>query len=177
MAISAQLASAELNEATGHRAEAKQQLNQLIGFLHTRNEPNQEIHAQSLLAEIALREGNAVEATRAVESARKLIRPDQWLEERYVFGIADARVQAANGRLSSARQSLNSIIADSIRHDYVHYQLEARLALCEVEAGSDPNAARMHAKQLEQDARARGFALIARKATTVVDSSPSQPKS
>jgi hypothetical protein len=38
-----------------------------------------------------------------------------------------------------------------------------RLA-CEVEAKTDPASARAHAKTLEEDARSKGFGLIARKA-------------
>jgi hypothetical protein len=46
----------------------------------------------------------------------------------------------------------------------VRYELEARLALCEIEAKTDPATARAHAKTLEEEARSKGFGLIARKA-------------
>ncbi|MGC2357057.1 MAG: tetratricopeptide repeat protein [Candidatus Acidiferrum sp.] len=148
----------------GHWAEARQYINAALEYLHAHNDPNQEISADSLLAEIALKEGKAAEAITTIEAARKLLRPGQWAEERYVFDITDARVQAAIGKLPEARESLNTVVADTKRHNYVHFELEARLALCEVEARTDPVAAHVHAKALERDARAKGFELIARKA-------------
>jgi hypothetical protein len=50
------------------------------------------------------------------------------------------------------------------RHSNMRYQLEARLAFCEIEARSDPAAARADGQALEGEARSRGFGLIARKA-------------
>ena len=46
----------------------------------------------------------------------------------------------------------------------MRYQLEARLALCEVEAKTNPASARADASALEKDATSKGFGLIARKA-------------
>ena len=69
-----------------------------------------------------------------------------------MFGIANARVQAAIGRLAEARESLKAVIAETTKHSNLRYQLEARLALCEIEAKTDPASARAHAKTLEQEA-------------------------
>ena len=59
------------------------------------------------------------------------------------------------------------MIAETTRHSNLRYQLEARLALCEVEARTDRASARVHAKTLEQEAKSKGFGLIARKALAV----------
>jgi DNA-binding winged helix-turn-helix (wHTH) protein/tetratricopeptide (TPR) repeat protein/TolB-like protein len=162
--VTDELGLAGVAEEEGHWEEAKQHVNTVLEYLHAHNDPNQEISADSLLAEIALKEGKAAEAKTRIDAARKLLRPGQWLEERYVFDITDARVQAAIGRPLEAREALKAVVADTMRHNYVHYELEARLALYEVEDRTDPVAAHVHAKALERDARAKGFELIARKA-------------
>lgn len=63
--------------------------------------------------------------------------------------------------------ALLDVIGRHVKHGNVRYEFEARLALCEVEAKTDPAAARVHAKTLEEQARSKGFALIARKAASV----------
>jgi hypothetical protein len=70
----------------------------------------------------------------------------------------------ATGKPIEARNSLRAVLADASKHNYVHYELEARLALCELEAKSNPAAARIHSKALQRDASAKGFGLVARKA-------------
>ena len=84
-----------------------------------------------------------------------------------MYEIANARVEAAVGRLDEARRSLKTVIAEATKHSNVRYELEARLAWCEVEAKTDPTAARADAKILEQEAKSKGFGLIARKALTM----------
>lgn len=158
---------AEVADEEHQRAEAKRQINELLSSLHEHKDPTNEIGAQSLLATIALEEGDTAAATRAIAAARSLLRQSQGWEERFLFGIANGRVQAAGGRLGEARESLNTVIAETTKHGNVRYQLEARLALCEVEAKTDPGSARVHAKTLEKDARSKGFGLIARKAVAV----------
>jgi hypothetical protein len=67
----------------------------------------------------------------------------------------DRRAGAAGPRVS------REVIAETTRHGVVRYQLEARLAFCEIEAKSDPATARAYAKTLGEDARSKGFGLIA----------------
>jgi len=163
LAVTIQLEIAKVSEEQGHRAEAKQQINEVLQSLRAHKAAGEELSAQSLLAEIALQDGNPAEAGQLLESARGLLRPGQWLEERYIFEIASARFQAASGKLAEARASLRAVLADATKHHYVHYELEARLALCEVEARTNPAAARIHGKALQKDASAKGFGLVARK--------------
>ncbi len=163
-ATTTEIALASVADEQGRLAEARQLLSAALDYLHAHKDPDQEISAESKLATIALREGNLGEARAAVETARKLLHPGQWTEERYIFDIADARVLAASGKLSEARQALQAVVIETTKHNYVRYQMEARLALCEVEAKTDPAAARTHGRILEKEARAKGFGLIARKA-------------
>jgi len=158
---------AEIAEEENHLDQARQQIDELLSSLHEQKDPTDEIGTESLLATIAVQQGDTAAATRAIAAARPLLRQSQVGEGRFLFGIAGARVQAAVGRLDEARQSLKTVIADTSKQGNVRYALEARLALCEVEAKTDPAAARAHAKTLEEQARSKGFGLIARKALTI----------
>jgi DNA-binding winged helix-turn-helix (wHTH) protein/tetratricopeptide (TPR) repeat protein len=164
LALSIQLELARVSKEQGHFAEARQEVNEALQTLHAHKASGAELSAQSLLAEIALQENHTAEAGRLLETARGLLRPGQWLEERYVYEIANARFQVATGKPIEARNSLRAVLADASKHNYVHYELEARLALCELEAKSNPAAARIHSKALQRDASAKGFGLVARKA-------------
>ena len=158
---------AEVADEQNQQVEARRQINELLSSLHEHRDPTNEIGAESLLARIALEQGDTAAAVRAIAAARSLLRQSQGWEERFLFGIADARVQAAVGRLDQARQSLNTVVAQTSEHGNIRYELEARLALCQVETKTDPIAARAHAKTLEEQARSKGFALIARKAAGI----------
>jgi len=164
MAVMLEQGLAEVADDENHREEAKQQIREILSSLHDHKDPVNEGGAQSLLATIALEEGDIAAATRAISAARTVLGQSQGWEERCWFGIANARVQAAVGKVAEAQESLKAVIAETRKRSNLRYQLEARLALCEIEARTDPASARAHARTLEQDARSKGFGLIARKA-------------
>jgi len=173
-AAEVELQLAEVEAEAGQPEDARRQANAALSYLRQHDEKASQVGAQSLLASIDLQQGNTAEAARAMETAHALLRqiPRAW-ESRIVYSITEARVQAANGKLVEARTSLNSVVADTSKDSSIRYQLEARLALCEVEAKTAPASARLHAKALEQEARGKGFAMIARKASAI--GSPVQP--
>jgi len=162
-AVTVELGLAEVTEEQGHRAEAKQQINESLDFLHQHRDPNNEVNAEGLLAEIALADGDVSGAVHHMDIAHGLLKKDQGWTERYIFEIQNARVEAANGKFTQAGKSLHGVLAEAQKHDYVHYELEARLALCELEAKTAPAVARAHELALEKDARERGFGMILRK--------------
>lgn len=81
-----------------------------------------------------------------------------------VLQVADGK---ATGKVAEATKSLHAVLAEAQKHNYVHYELEARLALCEIEAKTDRSAARAHEMALEKQAQARGFGMIARKSAAL----------
>jgi DNA-binding winged helix-turn-helix (wHTH) protein/tetratricopeptide (TPR) repeat protein len=162
-----ELELAEVAEEGGHSAEAMQQVNAGLTSLHGSKDPDDQITAEILLARISLAEGKPADAVRSMDAARALFGQSPDWEGHVIFGIANGRVQAASGRLAEARQSLTAVIAETAKHNNVRYQLEARLAFCEVEAKTDPTSARADASALEKEAVSKGFGLIARKALAV----------
>lgn len=80
---------------------------------------------------------------------------------------------AALGRAAEARKSLANVLAEAMKHGFVGLQFEARLALGEIEMKSGETVAgRAHLKQLQKEATAKGFTLIARKAVTPANGTP-----
>lgn len=155
---------AEVAQEEGHLGEARQHIQESLTYLHQHKDPDNEIIAEILLARVALAEGKTPEAVQAMDLARALFGQRRDWEGSVILGITNSRVQAATGKLIDARQSLKTVIAETTKRSNVRYQLEARLALCELEAKTDPASAHTHAKALEKEARSKGFGLIARKA-------------
>ena len=57
------------------------------------------------------------------------------------------------------------MLAEATKYGYVGYRFEARLALCEIDTKSGTAQAQLAA--LENEARVKGFILIARKASAL----------
>jgi DNA-binding winged helix-turn-helix (wHTH) protein/tetratricopeptide (TPR) repeat protein len=157
------LALAELDQEEGHSSEAEKKIQEAMAEVPIQD-PSNEIHAESLKAEIWLSQGKTAEARREIGAAAATVGQTRNLISRFLYRIAEANVQAGTGDLAAARISLNQVIAEATRRGFVHYELEARLALCVIERKLDPAAFGTRSLALEREARAKGFYLIARKA-------------
>ena len=149
----------------GHPAEAEAPLREAIAELSALKVMDDEAAAYSMLARDLLLLGRPVEALKIVDTASDLVKQSHNRGVRLAFAIVAARVRAANGMSAEALQSLRSTLAESTRFGFVSYQLEARLALHELDLKSSrAAAARSQLAALEKEARTRGFNLIARRA-------------
>ena len=74
--------------------------------------------------------------------------------------IALARVSAAQGNFARARSKLQSALNEAYKLRSVPHQLEIRSALCEFDSQSCT-------RELEKEARDKGFLLIADKVATL----------
>jgi len=134
------------------------------------HQPEDEIAADAVLARALLAMGRPSDAQKEIDAGKDLLTKSLDLETHFQLGIAASWVEAALGKDASAENELKSVLAGASKHKYLGYQLEARLALGEVETGSGKIAAghtRLNA--LEKDAAAKGFLLIARKAARTPD--------
>jgi ATP/maltotriose-dependent transcriptional regulator MalT len=94
---------------------------------------------------------------------------------RFTAAIAAAEVSAKLGKTSEATKALETVRTEAIHYGYAAYQLEARLHLGEIEVRSGKvSAGRAHLGQLRDDARNKGFLLVARKASVAMND-PSGP--
>ena len=108
--------------------------------------------------------GRNGEAQEAATRARTLLRGTD-LNEGLPAEIACARADAASGRGDQARKEVEAILQKAVRIGWVNFQLDARLALAEIDLNS-VNAARgrTELQTLAGDASATGFGNVARKA-------------
>jgi eukaryotic-like serine/threonine-protein kinase len=122
--------------------------------------------AYGVLTRILLTQGKLSDAQNAAQRALTLSQQTGSRPPRFDGALASARVKAATGRSKGALQDLQGVLAEATKFGYVPYELEARLAMGEIEMQSGKaSTGRPHLEALEKDARAKGFLLIARKAT------------
>jgi hypothetical protein len=108
-------------------------------------------------------------AKQTAEEARQLASKDGDQQTQISASVAQAQVQAAWGKYADATSSLKKQVAEARKAGFVGLQFDARLALGETEIkGGDTSAAKVELASLEQDAKAKGFVLVARKAAAAM---------
>jgi eukaryotic-like serine/threonine-protein kinase len=126
----------------------------------------------TVLADALRAQGKSVEAASEIENARAIsvkMRPGIPNLE---IDIVAARIDFALGKIPDAEKNLSDVITRADKRGKIRYQLYARLALGEGELKSEKGSAgRAGLAQLEEDARSKGYLLIARKAATTLRSS------
>jgi serine/threonine protein kinase/tetratricopeptide (TPR) repeat protein len=94
---------------------------------------------------------------------------------RFAAAIAAAEVSARLGKTTDAIGILENVRSEASHFGYAAFELEARLHLGEVEVRSGKaSPGRVHLRQLRDDARNKGFLLLARKASVAMNDT-SQP--
>jgi tetratricopeptide (TPR) repeat protein len=162
-----QVAMAGLSLATGRPAEAESSVRDSLALFERENRRRAGLEARTLLAEALLEGNKTADARHEVDRAAAVAKASPQLVPRLEFAIVAARVEAAAGTagsLSAAVRNLENAIAEAAQHGLVSYQLEARLALDEIESKRGSEHAGRALEKLERDARARGFEAIARQA-------------
>jgi hypothetical protein len=149
-------------------------MRQVIEVFQKQKARDDEIRAWCILARAMLAQDKATDASDAVKHARSLAGKSQNPEVRWRTAIAAARLYVAgkdNARNTSgmaAQKELNAIAAKSRELGYRGIELDARLALAEIEMKEGQTAAgRAHLAAIESDAEAKGYHLVARKAARV----------
>jgi tetratricopeptide (TPR) repeat protein/TolB-like protein len=157
------LASLSLDE--GKPAEAEPVAREAAALFRAEKMGDLEGSAYLLLARSLVDQGKGDSARPPARDASRLLSSSQDRSTRLSLAIAVARVEAAAGAPASrVSEELAAAVAEGRSMGHVALELEARLALAELEARSGPRSARDHAAQLERDARQKGFGLIATKA-------------
>ena len=108
-------------------------------------------------------QGKLAEARKAVERARKLPAQDESI--RLKEAVSEAYLAAHDGRSNDAARILTDCIQKAADRKWKRSEFEAVLARAEIDTQTGAAAAaKAQAKRLQSDAKAAGFALIARKA-------------
>ncbi len=124
-----------------------------------------EIATRLLLAQAQLRSGRPGDARRAVARAQELASGSQDPEIRQRLLLVAAEVEAAAGETEAAVARLEAALAESLAVKLAELGLEARLALAEIALTTGAVDARGRLASVATDARAKGFALIAARAS------------
>ncbi len=169
----AQLALADLSLEEGRSpVEQEAAVRQAIEIFQTQKMRDDETGAWCSLARALLAEGKPAAAREAIQHARSLAVKSQDPNIRWQTAITAARIASAEKEFArsaagiAARKELAAIITKSRELGYMGFELDARLALAEIEMKSgQTTAGRTHLATIEADAKAKGYLLIARKAT------------
>ena len=166
------LALADLSlEETRPPAEQEAAVRQALEVFQTQKTHDDETGAWCVLARALLAQGKAADAKDAVQHARSLAAKSQNPNIRWQTAITAARIETAERNLAhspaadASRKELATIITKSRELGYLGVELDARLALAEIEMKSgQTTAGGAHLATIEADAKAKGYNLVARKA-------------
>jgi DNA-binding winged helix-turn-helix (wHTH) protein/tetratricopeptide (TPR) repeat protein len=132
--------------------------------------------ASGVLARAFLAQGKFAEAQSAIERASALLGNCHDRQVELFVTLTAARINGASGDVSKTTQaveSLHKVLADATRSALLNYELEARLAMAEIEFGSgDQVLGRNHLEALNKDAANMGLGFIAQKAATALKQAP-----
>jgi len=118
-----------------------------------------EADARTTLARVLMEEGKLSEARSEVDRGLKLSPQDRII--RMALAVTDARLKGREGRKLEARKELADSLTDAGKMTLVDLSLEIKLAQAEVEAPSDPGLAKQRMREVEDEARAKGYLLLA----------------
>jgi len=140
--------------------------------LHKSNALDMEAYAYAVQAQGFLAQKKVEEAHEAVRRSVALSNKAVIFNIRLPLTILLARLRLAlNGysELDTATRTLQGVLAEAARHGFLGYQLDAGLALGEIELKASASHSQGSARlaTVEREARAKGFTLIASKAAAM----------
>jgi DNA-binding winged helix-turn-helix (wHTH) protein/Tfp pilus assembly protein PilF/TolB-like protein len=167
-----QLGLADLSLEEAHSpVEQEAAIRQALEVFQKQKARDDETNAWCILARALLAEGKAAAATEAMQHGRSLAAKSQNPEIRWRTAITAALIETAgkggaqSAAGSAARKELAAIITKSREMHYQGVELDARLALAEIEMKAGQiTEGRAHLAAIEADAKAKGYNLVARKA-------------
>jgi len=175
LAAESRLALAQLQLDTGDLRGAESTVRAILPVFHQTASTDNEALSYALLANALLAAQNGPEAQQAAAKAKDLQPKLKDLAAKFQVEMDNAYVSAAlHGRSAEGAKSFAALEATREkcgRMGYVGLELEARLRLgrLELQSGKE-GAGRARLAQLKQDAQAKNFLLVARKATEALGS-------
>jgi tetratricopeptide (TPR) repeat protein len=165
------LADLSLEEARSP-AEQEAVVRNALEVFQAQKDREDETEAWCVLARALLAQGKVAPAKDAIQHARSLAAKSQNPETRWQTALTAAQVETADKNVAhssaanATRQELTAIITKSRELGFVGVELDARLALAQLEMKTgQATAGRIHLAAVEADAKAKGYNLVARKAT------------
>jgi tetratricopeptide (TPR) repeat protein len=164
------LASLAIEE--GHPEAAEALLGPALEVFVAQKATDWEASAQAVLARALPGGKRHGDARKALERALALSGRSQSPHVRLTVAATAGRVEAAEGRADGALLRLDAALAEAVKLRLAGLRLELGLARGEIGIGSGRAAAASDLQTLAEDARARGFGLVARKAEAILRAHP-----
>lgn len=171
-AASFQVAIANITIEQGDPAGAEAPTRQTIVEFRGKKDVDDEIGAHAVLAKALLLTGKTTDALQEINSTKSLVSASQNSTSRWNESLIAGRIQSALGNPVAAKKTLLSVLNEAGKAGFVPYRFEARLALGEIEMKSSNTEGRARLQVLQKDAKAKGFMLIARKASAALNLEP-----
>jgi tetratricopeptide (TPR) repeat protein len=166
-----QLQLAEILLEQGNLPEAASVVLAAVAEFEKQNNGDAGCGANALLSRILLAQAKVQEAEAAAARATDMCRQGSDRTTQFEAQFALAAVRGRTGNFDEAFKMLDTVRSEASRYGYIWYVLQARLYLGELELASGRRSAgRVRLQQLQADARARGFGLIARKSSEALQS-------
>jgi tetratricopeptide (TPR) repeat protein len=151
----------------GRASDAEVLVRQAMSVFRAAGSLSEEAMGLSVLIQALLAQGKVADAQGALDRAGELSKRTLTVHAQLRMAIGVARLNGALGRTTNAGKELALAVSDAQRAGFYGRQLEARLALGEIEMKSGATVAgRARLEALEAEARAKGYGLIARKANS-----------
>ena len=159
------LALAQLSIDEGHAGDAEQPARKVLQQAQAENERANELNARATIARSLLAQAKPRDAEKEIQSAEAAAATTESRLLGIAVTITAAGIHTANGKAAESSRILARTLSEAIRLGCGRCQLEARLALSQIEVKQGKNrAAREHLAALEKEATEKGFLLIAHQA-------------
>jgi len=169
-ANNARLGLAQLSLAEAHWQDAEAAARKLVAEAAQQKQPGLEARSRIVLAQALLSQNRIPDAVAAVAPVESLVGEIDDADAQLSAKIAVAHIQGIAGtsdKQLQAMQSLQQYLADALKGGFLEQQMQAGLALGEVEiAAGKSDAGRIRLQTLQKQATSKGFLLIARQAST-----------
>ncbi|MGH9503479.1 MAG: protein kinase domain-containing protein [Terriglobales bacterium] len=170
-AAETQVALAELACDSSQPAQAEKLAAGAVHEFQVEHEADNELMAETVLLRSLLQQGRLDDARKAAALGNALHEKSKDVTIRLPFALESAYAKAAVEDLAGAERLAREVTDEANQLGLVRVQLEASLAIAEIQQkGRNPAQGRVHLAKLANDARAKGFELIARQASAAASS-------
>jgi serine/threonine protein kinase/TolB-like protein len=159
------LALAQIALHQGDAASAEAAAQAAADEFALRNRPDEQASAMALLARSLFARGKYAESIQAVERAEGLSKKSGDRDVRLSIAITGASIRAARGDSGKSLKDLEAVIRQAHSARSVRLELEARLAMAEIQiAVGQFRAARATLEELQAEAAKKGYKFVADRA-------------
>ncbi len=153
-----------LSSEEAHPAQAEALAREAMKKFATLKDGEEEAWGTAVLTRALLAQKKLPEARAAIARAQNVLPAHAAYPTRFAVWLAAARVDAAAGNSSLAAREAGQVLTVAKQYGFGGYELEARLALGEFAMRAQKANARKQLQDLENDAKRKGYVLVARSA-------------